>query len=211
MNNFSDIDLEKQQKIINSALEEFSTYGYSNASTNRIVKRAGISKGLLFYYFQNKQELLNFLFDYAIGYMMEHYVDQIDSDRRDFFERYQQQRTLKRSIYQENPYLFGFLSGYYYQFRNEMELPVELEQRLTKLEMDISEKLHSNLDMDMFREDMELSEVFTYIKWLLSGYEADLMKEVGDDLASVDWDFYFKRDATSLDNVKKLFYKKEYC
>ncbi|QTD41940.1 TetR/AcrR family transcriptional regulator [Sporosarcina sp. Te-1] len=210
MKTLSDIDLEKQRNIINSALEEFSIYGYSNASTNRIVKRAGISKGLLFYYFQNKQELLYFLFDYAISYMMEHYVDKIDTDMVDFFERYKQQRGLKRSIYQENPYLFGFLTGYYYQFRNEMELPAELKQRLGKLESDISDKLHTNLDRDMFRQDMELSEVFTYIKWLLSGYEAELMKEVGDDLASVDWNYYFQRDTTSLDNLKKIFYKKEY-
>ncbi|GKV57968.1 TetR family transcriptional regulator [Sporosarcina sp. NCCP-2222] len=210
MNNLWDIDIEKRKKIMNASLEEFASHGFSNASTNRIIKRAGISKGLLFYYFQNKQQLFYFLLEFAIDYVMDHYVKKIDIDIRDFFERYKQQRSLKHAIYQENPYLFSFLSSYYYQFRDEIELPKTMETQLVKLEKDILNKLHDNLDMDMFREDMSTHEVFTYIKWLLNGYEADLLKEVGDDLASVDWNYYFERDAKSFSKLKKLFYKKEY-
>jgi len=210
MNNLWDIDIEKRKKIMNASLEEFASHGFSNASTNRIIKRAGISKGLLFYYFQNKQQLFYFLLEFAINYVMDHYVKKIDIDIRDFFERYKQQRALKHAIYQENPYLFSFLSSYYYQFRDEIELPKTMETQLVKLEKDILNKLHDNLDMDMFREDMSTHEVFTYIKWLLNGYEADLLKEVGDDLASVDWNYYFERDAKSFSKLKKLFYKKEY-
>ena len=47
---------EKQDRMINAALKVFAMNGYQKASTDDIVKEAGISKGLLFHYFapQNK-------------------------------------------------------------------------------------------------------------------------------------------------------------
>lgn len=41
---------EKQQAIINASLEVFATHEYKRASTDDIAAKAGISKGLLFYY-----------------------------------------------------------------------------------------------------------------------------------------------------------------
>ncbi|MBG0763851.1 MAG: helix-turn-helix transcriptional regulator [Tissierellales bacterium] len=53
----SNIDEKKKIKIINSAMEEFSKNSYDKASTNRIVEKAGISKGSLFKYFESKKKL----------------------------------------------------------------------------------------------------------------------------------------------------------
>ena len=49
---FEGLSEEKQARIINGALEEFTKNGFEKASTNVIVKNAGISKGALFKYFQ---------------------------------------------------------------------------------------------------------------------------------------------------------------
>ena len=51
---FTELDSEKQERILDAALKEFAEYGYENGSTNRIVKNCGISKGSLFTYFENK-------------------------------------------------------------------------------------------------------------------------------------------------------------
>lgn len=45
---FNSLEAEKQERIINTALKEFARNGYDKASTNEIVKEAGISKGSLF-------------------------------------------------------------------------------------------------------------------------------------------------------------------
>ena len=55
------LDTEKKNRIINSAIEEFSKYPFNKASTNNIVKNAEISKGLLFHYFGNKKELYEYI------------------------------------------------------------------------------------------------------------------------------------------------------
>ena len=49
---FFDLKQEKQDRMINASLKIFSRGGYRHASTDEIVKEAGISKGLLFHYFE---------------------------------------------------------------------------------------------------------------------------------------------------------------
>lgn len=48
---------DQQDRILAAGLAEFAEHGYDLASTNRIVQQAGISKGVLFKYFTDKQAL----------------------------------------------------------------------------------------------------------------------------------------------------------
>ena len=66
---FFDLKKEKQDRMINAALKIFGMRGYSFASTDDIVKEAGISKGLLFHYFGSKLGLYSFIYDYSVRFM----------------------------------------------------------------------------------------------------------------------------------------------
>lgn len=55
---FLKLTTEKQNNIINSALAEFASTGYTKTSMNSIAKRAGISKASLFYYFNTKKNYI---------------------------------------------------------------------------------------------------------------------------------------------------------
>ena len=46
-----------KQKILNAALKEFSSLGYSGARMDKIAQRAEINKAMLFYYFSSKDNL----------------------------------------------------------------------------------------------------------------------------------------------------------
>ena len=48
---FFELPEEKRLRIINAGFEIFSQSDYRHASTERLAAQAGISKGLLFYYF----------------------------------------------------------------------------------------------------------------------------------------------------------------
>ena len=67
---FFDIPKEKQDRVINAALLVFSQNGYRHAGTDEVVKRASISKGLLFHYFESKLGLYVFLYDYSVRFML---------------------------------------------------------------------------------------------------------------------------------------------
>lgn len=49
---------EKEKLILNSACELFSEKGYSATSTNEIAKKAGVSEGTIFRYFNTKNHIL---------------------------------------------------------------------------------------------------------------------------------------------------------
>lgn len=54
---FHKLPANQQQAILRAALDEFATHGFSAASLNRIIEAAGISKGSMYYYFDDKAEL----------------------------------------------------------------------------------------------------------------------------------------------------------
>lgn len=45
------------KRILTSAIEEFNSYDYESASLNRICKRREISKGIIYHYFKDKDDL----------------------------------------------------------------------------------------------------------------------------------------------------------
>lgn len=50
---------KKQEKILESALELFAKDGFSSTSTCKVAKHAGVSEGLIFRHFKNKDGLLD--------------------------------------------------------------------------------------------------------------------------------------------------------
>ncbi len=63
-----EIRSEKRSLIINTGLRLFSEKGYHATSIRQITKAAGISKGLLYNYFDSKEDLLrHIIFDFAEG------------------------------------------------------------------------------------------------------------------------------------------------
>lgn len=54
---FEKLSAEKMASLTQSALVEFGTYPFHQASFNRIIKNSGLSKGAVYYYFQSKEDL----------------------------------------------------------------------------------------------------------------------------------------------------------
>lgn len=54
---FAALDPSRRAAILAAAAEEFARAGLEGASYNRIIARAGVSKGAMYYYFDNKEDL----------------------------------------------------------------------------------------------------------------------------------------------------------
>lgn len=54
---FAKLEEDRQERILAAAAEEFVAHGYAGGSVNRILERAGLSKGVLYYYFEDKADL----------------------------------------------------------------------------------------------------------------------------------------------------------
>jgi len=60
---------ERRKAIMDTSLEVFSEYGYESASISMIAKKVGISKGLMYNYFESKEDLLTSLMTDGIDEM----------------------------------------------------------------------------------------------------------------------------------------------
>ncbi len=54
---FENLAPDRRRRILDAALAEFARNGYERASLNAIIRDAGISKGSLYYYFEDKADL----------------------------------------------------------------------------------------------------------------------------------------------------------
>ncbi len=68
---FEEIREQKKQLIMNTALELFATNGYHSTSIRQITEKAGISKGLIYNYYESKEELLKAIVEKGIRQFMK--------------------------------------------------------------------------------------------------------------------------------------------
>ncbi len=54
---FHRLPVAKQSAILDAARDEFAQHGYADASQNRIIEAAQVSKGAFYYYFDDKDDL----------------------------------------------------------------------------------------------------------------------------------------------------------
>lgn len=54
---------EKQQRILDAAVQEFAQYAYKDVSINRLIKAAGIPRGSFYQYFADKADLYRYLLE----------------------------------------------------------------------------------------------------------------------------------------------------
>jgi AcrR family transcriptional regulator len=54
---FAKLPPAQQHTILAAALDEFAAHGFHDASLNRVINAAGISKGSMYYYFDDKEDL----------------------------------------------------------------------------------------------------------------------------------------------------------
>ncbi|MCO7124537.1 TetR/AcrR family transcriptional regulator [Sporolactobacillus shoreicorticis] len=65
------MDEPKEKAILDAAIHEFAIKGFDRASTNQIAKSSGVSKGLIFHYYDSKEKLFEESVDYAIRFTMK--------------------------------------------------------------------------------------------------------------------------------------------
>lgn len=159
---------EKRQAIINAALEVFSQNEYKRASTDDIAAKAGISKGLLFYYFHNKKSLYLYLFDYIEQVMKASLAESGLENVTDFFGFLEQGARKKAEIQRKNPCLMDFSVRAFYSSREEVS--GEIAKRLTAKMDTAFADYFGNIDLTKFREGVDVGYLFRMLSWMTDGY-----------------------------------------
>ena len=195
---------EKRLNLINSAMKEFGSNSYEKASTNMIVKEAGISKGLLYHYFDSKEALYDYLIVFTINSMGKAIVDSVEWDDGDLINRMQRVVEIKLGILEQYPYMLDFGKIMY-----DPKSLEEMKKLVEKYLPEIYFKVYShNIDYSLFKDGIDVARVAKMVQFFLDGFSEELLKKYKTSISSTQ---EFKDEIAELtiylDMYKEAFYK----
>jgi len=201
-----ELEPTRRNAILNAALKEFATKDYDEASTNVIAKEAGISKGLMFHYVGNKENLFFVVFDYFTDIMDKEYFELMNFNVKDIFERLRQSYFLQLELVRKYPWIFELnkLSS----ASNPDVIKKELEKRAA--ENLSSCNIFGMIDESKFRAELDIEKCKQFILWSNIGFTNQILEEARNvEFENLDYDSIVAKIDDNLQELKKIFYKEE--
>lgn len=171
---FENLPEDKKKRIIDASIEEFARNTYEKASTNNIVKAAGISKGILFHYFGSKKNLYLYILDYITEYMVEKFYRINNNPSSDIFDRLLNRGMLKLQMAYDDPLMYEVLYG---AFVNTSDmLKEDIQERYKKLYEQNVKRFYKDFDTSKFRKDINSQKAIELIIMFLDGMNSKYIK-----------------------------------
>jgi len=163
MSEFLNKDDQRKDRILEAALIEFSDKGYKKASTNTIVREAGVSKGLLFHYYKSKKDLYVLLFNHAKKVIEEEIFTEVNFADRDVLNRLNQATVTNVEVFDKHPLfvkLFELNASV-----EDLEI-IKATQEISKhRRSNIYDMIFNNIDYYLFKESINIDRSLQVIKW----------------------------------------------
>jgi TetR/AcrR family transcriptional regulator len=200
------IDVSSRDKLIEGAIKVFANYGYDKASTTLIAKKAGLSKGLIFHYFGNKDDLYVQTYKSAVRLLATQIVERIDYTEKDLLRRLRKTIELKLRLMKRYPDILTFISEAF------LNPPAEHKNILDEINTFEVEKafagFYAGIDYTGFKDGIDIQMAVETISFTLEKWADQYYRE---HLAEIKKTLDFADAMTRLDAFlaffRKCFYK----
>jgi len=202
---FLNLRAEKQEHIINAALNVFGKNGYKKASVADIAVEAGIAKGMINYYFGSKKNLYLYLIELCFKTMSKEMDKRFGSEplanNPDFFEKMKVTIAIKVDMIKEYPAILSFLASVYAE--KDSDVAEEIFGLLAE-GMKFRERwLYDGVDVSRFKDDIDHKLVDKFLVWAAEGFTNSLRNGLDIDAIGL----LTKELFDFLDIMQKHFYK----
>ena len=184
---FFELSTAKQNTILNGAMSVFAQYDYKKATTDEIVARAGISKGLLFHYFGSKKALYLYAVSYAMQCLLEEMHKYFDTSETDFFRMLVNAQTIKISILRKHPDLLTFLTNAYLE--SDAAVVAELDHQNNDVIVQSRNVVLTRADATKFKPDVSMEKTLDIILWMSEGLMRSRTRTTGYDLEAINVEY----------------------
>ncbi len=199
---FYSLPEEKQQQIIRAGFRVFSQSSYRKSPMSEIAAAAGISKSLLFHYFQNKKELYLFLWDTCARITVEEMEKGGAYDQHDLFSSMDSGMQVKLRLMRKYPDIGVFAVRAFYEKDPEVSSDIQksMGQYLAvhagkKLKEVDPEDFIPGIDLEMMYREMYLASEGCLWEYLQRGsFDMDAMQKEFEQLVEFWKKVYLRRE-----------------
>ena len=201
---FDELPPKRQLQIVNAAMEVFGKNSYKHASTEEIAYRAGISKGLLFYYFKSKQALYEYVYHYCDKQVQQTVAANLQQGCDDFFELMDRGANAKADLIRRHPAIMDFMMRVWAEQGQQ-----HAEQITSQLQEAVRQnygQYFAGVRLDRFRDDVDPLRLHRMLLFMVQGYVAEMQRlglapDVDEMMA--EWHCWLR-------DLRRLTYKEEY-
>ena len=193
---FFDLKKEKQDRMINAALKVFAMQGYRHASTDAVVQEAGISKGLLFHYFESKLGVYTFVYDYSVRFMTLELKSAVDPGETDLFGLMKQVEMAHMQAMKGYPYMQQFLNRCMSENVSEALLAIEEKREAIN---ELYERIYSQADWSRLSGGVDGEKLHKMLDLTIKGLMSERFQE-----GSFQPEMLFEEISEYLDMMKAI-------
>lgn len=203
---FFNLSGDKQEKIMRSAINEFLCSGFEKGNIGDIAKKAGVAKGSMYQYFENKKELFLYCVKYAIEFITTKYgkymlINEKGINIFDYF--YHSSKELLIQLQEEKELVIFiqdvFLGKYSSLTGESMDYMMKIMDRYV-LELIRDGKNNGYIRKDI--DDNMLALFLTGASIKIKEYLMNKARDTGEDLINEDFEVNEKEIKAMIDLLK---------
>lgn len=171
-------NLLSRQKIIDAAIQEFGTMSYKEASMNNICKRGFVSKGIIYHYFKDKDEL----YLHCLEQCFEELGNQLIKEKctsKSFEENIKHYINARNNFFSDNPYFRTIF------FNSLLNPPKHLSIKIKELRKDIDriniEYCKDALEDVLLKPDITYQDAIEYYLILQDSFNTYFQNKVQEE------------------------------
>jgi AcrR family transcriptional regulator len=188
---FLNLNQEKQEMVMRVAIAEISNKGFEKANIGTIAKNAGVAKGSMYQYFENKKELFMYSVQWAIKLIMEKYGTGITSatDINIFDFMLQNSRHIWVQMREERELIIFIQDVFLGKYSNLTD--ESMEYMLKVSDEYLLKQIQDGKRMGYIRKDIDdkiLSLYLTGVSYKIKEHMMRKGRESGGDMIDDDYD-----------------------
>jgi len=205
MSEFLNQDDQRKDRILEAALIEFADKGYKKASTNTIVREAGVSKGLLFHYYKSKKDLYILLYNHANNVIEEEIYSEVNFADRDVLNRLYQGTIANIDAFEKHPLFVKFREQN--ALVEDLDIIKATEANSKEKRIRVYEKLFNDIDYYLFSDTINVDRSIEVIKWTIDRLSEDWKLKHSTDMKSYAFEQLSMDISYYLDLFRSAFYR----
>lgn len=184
---FYDLPQKKQQAILNAGFHVFSQNSYKKSPMREIAETAGISKSLLFHYFQNKKDLYLFLWDACARLTIRVMEESGCYEQTDLFGGMDRGMQAKLRLMRQYPDIGVFAVRAFYE--KDPEVSADIQASMDQYLAIHAQRKLQEVDPEAFIPGIDLEMMYREMVWASEGCLWEYLQREDIDVDAMEVEF----------------------